>query len=150
MVGHTSAVAHIMRHLTFEWMGGTKRNIISFENWMGPNPNRPRDGSCYSRAIRFSGFFFRGPGPDRGCISVGDFLDHHMYIPGSSKKGWIDAPGAPRKHHDLRVSHQHPLEDAGIDPFLGALTLRRSHQSSTFVTCEFANEKKKQHEKQQV
>ena len=45
--------------------------LKSIKNWIWPNPNGPRSGSC-DRALRYSGFFgVRGPwGP-----SVGDFLD---------------------------------------------------------------------------
>ena len=39
---------------------------------MGPNPNRPRSGSC-DRAIRYSGLGVRSVGP-----TVGDFLDFNI------------------------------------------------------------------------
>ena len=42
---------------------------VAIKNYMGPNPNGPRLGSC-DRAIRYSGFFgVRSVGP------VGDFLE---------------------------------------------------------------------------
>ena len=34
--------------------------VESIKNWMGPNPNGPRSGSC-DRAIRFSGLGVRNP-----------------------------------------------------------------------------------------